>query len=704
MTERLDFDEINRVALGRAQELLTRWLPGGRVERGEYVALNPLRVDRKLGSFRINISNGRWADFAVPDARGGDLISLHAYLRHGGDRVAAARALSEQLGINKPSGKGNAAFDPASAKAGPVSIGPVPGDAPPCAWRHPKHGRPSALWHYYTSDGTLHHIRARIDYLDADGEPVKEVLPVSWCLLPDGSRAWASKEPKGPLPLYNLVDLLEREGAPVLVTEGEKAADAAAQKLPGYLVTTSAGGCKATHKTDWTPLAGRRVTVWPDADDPGAEYAKAVAEHCSAAGAASVAIVTLPAGLPEGWDLADEVPAGINLDVAALIAAARPREAEAAASIFRAVPFIWRDPATLPRREFIYGRHLIRKYGSATIATSGLGKSALALVDALAMVTGRNLIGQDPPARLRVLYVNLEDPLDELLRRVAAICTHYGIQASDIGDRLFLNSGRDSPLCIAEHGRDGVQILPPVVDAVVGEIRGNRLDAMLIDPFVATHRVPENDNGAIDRVAKQWTAIADQTNSAIELYHHTRKPSPGGGEATVDDSRGASALIGAVRSARVLNRMTADEGAKANVKDHLWFFRIDNGKRNLVPPLSAATWCKFENVELPNGDHVGVVTPWTWPDAFTGVTPAMAREVQKRISEGEDHRQSPQSELWAGSVVADVLGLDVEDEAARARIKLMLAKWIETGALKVVTKPDKSRRPRKVIEVGTWVG
>ena len=59
--------------------LLRRWLPDGRIEGNEYVARNPRRSDRRLGSFKINLRTGRWADFAF-DARGGDPISLAAYL------------------------------------------------------------------------------------------------------------------------------------------------------------------------------------------------------------------------------------------------------------------------------------------------------------------------------------------------------------------------------------------------------------------------------------------------------------------------------------------------------------------------------------------------------------------------------------------------------------------------------------------------
>jgi hypothetical protein len=77
--------------------LLARWLPDGHREGVEYVALNPTRHDRHLGSFRINTRTGRWADFATGD-RGGDPISLAAYLSDL-KQCEAAEKLASMLGV-----------------------------------------------------------------------------------------------------------------------------------------------------------------------------------------------------------------------------------------------------------------------------------------------------------------------------------------------------------------------------------------------------------------------------------------------------------------------------------------------------------------------------------------------------------------------------------------------------------------------------
>jgi hypothetical protein len=91
------FETIKATGLRVLPELLTRWLPDGRVRGHEWVARNPRRVDTNPGSFSINLRSGKWADFATGD-RGGDVISLAAYL-HGLSQIDAARQLAHMLGL-----------------------------------------------------------------------------------------------------------------------------------------------------------------------------------------------------------------------------------------------------------------------------------------------------------------------------------------------------------------------------------------------------------------------------------------------------------------------------------------------------------------------------------------------------------------------------------------------------------------------------
>jgi hypothetical protein len=94
----INFAAINRAALAAFPAVLARILPGGKRVGAEIVALNPRRADRRLGSFKINRYNGRWADFATGD-KGGDPISLVAYLADV-SQGEAARLLARMLGLD----------------------------------------------------------------------------------------------------------------------------------------------------------------------------------------------------------------------------------------------------------------------------------------------------------------------------------------------------------------------------------------------------------------------------------------------------------------------------------------------------------------------------------------------------------------------------------------------------------------------------
>lgn len=96
VTASIDFKGLNSRAL-RHMDAIIKWiLPVGKREGAEWVALNPRRSDMKLGSFKVNVVTGRWADFASND-RGGDVISLVAFLR-GVRQVDAANLLAKFLG------------------------------------------------------------------------------------------------------------------------------------------------------------------------------------------------------------------------------------------------------------------------------------------------------------------------------------------------------------------------------------------------------------------------------------------------------------------------------------------------------------------------------------------------------------------------------------------------------------------------------
>lgn len=375
---------------------------------------------------------------------------------------------------------------------------------------------------------------------------------------------------------------------------------------------------------------------------------------------------------------------------------------EQTAKVLTATPYVWTNPIDIPRRRWLYGRQLIRGFVTVTVAPGGVGKSSLTMVEALAMVTARPLLDKQSEDRLRVWLWNLEDPADELTRRMQAVCEFFDVSAEDIGDRLFVDSGRLQGLCIAQSDAKGrTTISKPVVSALADEIKARKIDVLIVDPFVSSHAVSENDNNAIDKVAKLWGRVAEACNCSIHLVHHTRKLGSDA-EVTAESSRGGKALTDAARVVRTINRMSADEGKEFGLTNHRSFFRAYDDKSNMAPPLDLSEWYELRNVVMPNGDHVGVVARWTPPDAFEGVSLEKLKAVQIALHEGE-FREDIRTDAWAGTVVARVLGIDADSTQGRARIKKLLSKWIETGALRIEFQKDEQRRKRAFVRVGEWV-
>lgn len=366
----------------------------------------------------------------------------------------------------------------------------------------------------------------------------------------------------------------------------------------------------------------------------------------------------------------------------------------------QATPFTWRPEAEIPARQWLYGKHLLRKFVSVDVAAGGLGKSSVKIGEALAMASGRALYNREVhEGPLRVWIYNLEDPAEETERRIHAAAKWFHIKPEDVGGRLFVDSGRSQRCVIAYESPHGATIVAPVIEQIKAEIRAKKIDVLIIDPFVSSHEVNENDNQSIDAVAKAWGRIADECDCSVNLVHHVRKGN--GTEATAESARGAKSLTDAARSVVVYNRMTEDEAGNAGVPQDQrgFYFRTQNDKVNLAPP-EKAEWFRMNNVELANGDQVGVACPWKWPELFDGVSTAKAQAVQRAVAEGQ-FRKDPRADNWVGKVVARVLGKDVDSD--KKRISSIIKEWLKNGVLEEVERKDDKGMPRKFVEVGDWI-
>ncbi|MET4794678.1 hypothetical protein ABIF64_006856 [Bradyrhizobium japonicum] len=122
--------------------------------------------------------------------------------------------------------------------------------------------------------------------------------------------------------------------------------------------------------------------------------------------------------------------------------------AEAEPVVIEATPYAWKQPEDIPLRDWLYGYQLIRKFVSGTISPGGVGKSSLIAAEALAMVSGKDLLGTTPKQQLRVWLWNLEDPTEETERKIQAAAMHSRLLRRVCGS----NSPMSAPLLMLRIG------------------------------------------------------------------------------------------------------------------------------------------------------------------------------------------------------------------------------------------------------------
>lgn len=312
MPPRLKIKDVAARARDHVEAICAHWLPNGKRQGAEWCIGD--RTGAAGESLKVNINTGVWADFATGD-KGGDPVALVAYVE-GCAMGEASERVRAFLGLDT----GAPAPSPAPAPARRTGddwrpLLPVPADAPAAPAAHPKHGRPSERYEYRDASGALLGYVCRFEA--GDGRPRKAFAGLTYGESVQG-RGWGWKGFPEPRPLYGLDRLAARPDAPVLLCEGEKAVKAAQTLLPDYVVTTWPNGANSVSKADFSPLRGRHVILWADADDAGLAAMKSVSKALNAAGAASRRWVNLSllsavrglGELPKGFDAADLVAEG----------------------------------------------------------------------------------------------------------------------------------------------------------------------------------------------------------------------------------------------------------------------------------------------------------------------------------------------------------------------------------------------------------
>lgn len=385
----------------------------------------------------------------------------------------------------------------------------------------------------------------------------------------------------------------------------------------------------------------------------------------------------------------------------------RPEQPEQAASEWPTPYNAW-DASILPRREWIYGYDYIKKYISVTASAGGIGKTSAITVEAIAIATGKPLLGTAVKSQENVWVINLEDPISEMQMRTLAAMKHYGLNKEDIKGRLFVDGEDTMSITLAAEGRDGLITNDALLEHMTKKIKENNIGVVILDPFVSAHMVNENNNGSIQAVVAMLRKLARDTNTSIMLVHHIRKTN--GEDATVDSIRGAGSLIGAARAARVINRITPEDAMALGVDEQQakGIMRIDDGKANLAPPSEKAVYRQMISVEIANGEHIGVAVEFKLPDLFEGVTARDLYKVQRAVGKAEENSEAYRADVraknWIGKAVAEQLNLDTDKPGDKARAKAISKKWISTGSLKIADIRDgRSGRDVPCVVVGEWV-
>lgn len=352
-----DFGTVGRAAIDSIDALLGKWFPNGVVSGAEFCVGS--FAGEAGQSLRIRLTGekrGVWSDFSSDGEAGGDLISLYAHI-HGLTNGQACKALAEELGITlTPSSGTRSAGTTPPVRAKPIAVKPAPaqadkgvqeipakkarslwlpilpvpegaGDYPKA---HPVRGRPDASWEYRDDAGQL----LGVIYRFTNSTGGKEVLPCVYAQRHESNhREWRWMALPEPRPLY--LRGPRRPELPLLIVEGEKCADAADAMLHDELEVNSwSGGGKAVKKTDWSPIAGRDVILWADADgkrykegheregelmpeteQPGMKAMEEIAKLLRGQdNRVTFVNIPQPGEVEDGWDIFDLIAAGATKD------------------------------------------------------------------------------------------------------------------------------------------------------------------------------------------------------------------------------------------------------------------------------------------------------------------------------------------------------------------------------------------------------
>jgi hypothetical protein len=189
-------------------------------------------------------------------------------------------------------------------------------------------------------------------------------------------------------------------------------------------------------------------------------------------------------------------------------------------------PWEWLDPSTIARLECLYGDHYWRGEIVGTTALGGTGKSLLYIAEALAMITGKPLLGEASRGGLKVMLMNYEDSELVLRQRITAAMLHYKIRPEEIAGKLFVESIGSDLMRLAKGSTEGVRILAPNVDKLIAIIKRRGLDVVSLDLPPRRSPCKEKFRPSLGWPARQWrrsnkATVAEGYEPPLTQKRHT---------------------------------------------------------------------------------------------------------------------------------------------------------------------------------------
>lgn len=437
---------------------------------------------------------------------------------------------------------------------------PVPYTAPEPEFAHKKLGAPSACWEYRDQSGRTLGYVMRFDGKDGG----KTYRPLTYCRNSIGVLMWRWQGFDDPLPLYGLDRLAKYPDARVVIAEGEKAADAVAKLLPDAVAISWPHGARSVKRVDWSPLNGRSITIWPDADEEGAKAAREITSRLRQLGGRDVRVIKPPAHVPRGWDAADALDEGVPADeISELLQSAispDPAGIGVTHSIFNLRDWTAsRYAGPPPDRQWLIKDVIPLGTPSMLAAFGGIGKSMLTLQLALevACPPGADQDGSEPlrilggevVARGSAVIITAEDDAAEVHRRLHALDPDG--RRLEQPDRLIVVSlpNLGGVMTLLQGGYDGTKLTEEFTELSRQLREIPDLKLVVFDPLQAFIAADANKDPAAGQLfCALLGQLASDTGAAVIATHHFRKQSKIKGPSEAREAvRGTTALIDGMR-------------------------------------------------------------------------------------------------------------------------------------------------------------